>query len=63
MSTEYRFQFVWPKLTGTSNKNDDNHVLEPPRKSQSMGAIKSSHQSAIAGIHKKRTTNEKEGAT
>lgn len=49
------------KVVGTSN-NDDKIVL-PPKKSQSMGAIKSSQTHTLAGIHKKRTTNEKEGAT
>lgn len=67
LSTEYRIQFVWPNvrraITGSSNKNDENHVLEPPRKSLSMGAIKSSQPNTLPGIHKKRTTNEKEGAT
>lgn len=47
---------------GSSN-NDDKIVLEPPKKSQSMGALKSSQTHTLAGIHKKRTTNEKEGAT
>lgn len=52
------------KVVGSSN-NDDKIVLEPPKKSQSMGAIKSksSQTHTLAGIHKKRTTNEKEGAT
>lgn len=66
MSTEYRLQFVWPnvrKVTGPSNK-DNQILLEPPKKSQSMGALKSSQTNTLAGIHKKRTTNEeKEGAT
>ncbi|CAO1442424.1 unnamed protein product [Diamesa tonsa] len=66
LSTEYRLQFVWPNvrraITGSSNnRNDDNHILlEPPRKSQSMGALKASQSNTLAGIHKKRTTNEKE---
>jgi hypothetical protein len=47
---------------GTSN-NDDNKIVLPPKKSQSMGALKSSQTHTLAGIHKKRTTNEKEGAT
>lgn len=60
---------MWPNvrraITGSSNnRNDDNHILlEPPRKSQSMGALKASQSNTLAGIHKKRTTNEKEGAT
>jgi hypothetical protein len=57
---------VWPtvrKVTGSSNK-DNQILLEPPKKSQSMGALKSSQTNTLAGIHKKRTTNEeKEGAT
>lgn len=64
LSTEYRLQFVWPnvrKVKGTSN--NDGIVLEPPKKSQSMGAIKATQANTLAGIHKKRTTNEKEGAT
>lgn len=55
---------MWPtvrKVAGPSNK-DNQILLEPPKKSQSMGALKSSQ--TLAGIHKKRTTNEeKEGAT
>jgi hypothetical protein len=47
LSTEYRLQFVWK-------------TIDTPRKSLSMGAIKSTH---LPTIHKKRTTNEKEGAT
>jgi hypothetical protein len=50
------------KVTG-SNSDDQKVVLEPPKKSQSMGALKSSQTNTLAGIHKKRTTNEKEGAT
>jgi hypothetical protein len=64
---------VWPsvrKVAGSSNK-DNQTLLEPPKKSQSMGALKSqmgalksSQTNTLAGIHKKRTTNEeKEGAT
>lgn len=56
---------MWPtvvrNVVGASN-NDDKVKLGPP-KSQSMGAIKSSQTNTLAGIHKKRTTNEKEGAT
>lgn len=69
LSTEYRFQFVWPNVrksgySGSSN-TDNQMLLDPPKKSQSMGALKSAHQiNTLAGIHKKRTTNEqKEGAT
>ncbi|KAL7021659.1 hypothetical protein ACKWTF_011978 [Chironomus riparius] len=61
LSTEYRLQFVWPtvrKVKGVAN--NDAHVLDPPKKSQSMGAIKSAQANTLAGIHKKRTTNEKE---
>ncbi|XP_070503754.1 uncharacterized protein [Chironomus tepperi] len=61
LSTEYRLQFVWPnvrKVKGVTN--NDAHVLDPPKKSQSMGAIKSAQTNTLAGIHKKRTTNEKE---
>jgi hypothetical protein len=58
---------VWPnvrKVAGSSNK-DNQTLLEPPKKSQSMGALKSSQTNTLAGIHKKRTTTneEKEGAT
>jgi hypothetical protein len=73
LSTEYRLQFVWPNVrksgynaAGYSGSNTDNQMLlDPPKKSQSMGALKSAHQiNTLAGIHKKRTTNEeKEGAT
>ncbi|CRL06324.1 CLUMA_CG019110, isoform B [Clunio marinus] len=66
LSTEYRLQFVWPsvrKVTGPSNKDKDNQILlEPPKKSQSMGALKSSQTNTLAGIHKKRTTNEEKEA-
>jgi hypothetical protein len=51
------------KVTGSSNNEQNKIVLEPPKKSQSMGAIKASQTYTLAGIHKKRTTNEKEGAT
>lgn len=56
---------MWPHIVrkGTSNRNDVDHGLDPPRKSVSMGAIKSSQSNTLAGIHKKRTTIEKEGAT
>uniref|UniRef100_A0A336M2Z4 Nuclear protein MDM1 n=1 Tax=Culicoides sonorensis TaxID=179676 RepID=A0A336M2Z4_CULSO len=61
LSTEYRIQFVWPNvrraITGGSADRAD-----PPRKSISMGAIKSAHTYNIPTVHKKRTTNEKEGA-
>lgn len=52
---------MWPNvrraITGGSAERAD-----PPRKSISMGAIKSAHTYNIPTVHKKRTTNEKEGA-
>lgn len=54
---------MWPKVVLGASNNDDKVKLEPPKKSQSMGAIKASQTNTLAGIHKKRTTNEKEGAT
>jgi hypothetical protein len=57
---------VWPGAftAGRKVKGSSNEIaLEPPKKSQSMGAIKSTQANTLAGIHKKRTTNEKEGAT
>lgn len=64
LSTEYRLQFVWPSVRKAIKITSDD-VCDPPRKSLSMGAIKPTthQQNAIATIHKKRTTNEKEGAT
>lgn len=77
LSTEYRLQFVWPnvrraiKAAGGPDHREDS-VNEPPRKSLSMGALKaaqaaaatssSSHHQALPTVHKKRTTNEREGA-
>ncbi|XP_065074930.1 uncharacterized protein LOC135698743 isoform X9 [Ochlerotatus camptorhynchus] len=77
LSTEYRLQFVWPNVRraikgagGPSGREDS--VIEPPRKSLSMGALKaaqaaaaaatssSSHHQAVPTVHKKRTTNERE---
>ncbi|KAG5673605.1 hypothetical protein PVAND_003636 [Polypedilum vanderplanki] len=58
LSTEYRLQFVWPNAVRKVKGSEI--ILEPPKKSQSMGAIKSTQTNTLAGIHKKRTTNEKE---
>jgi hypothetical protein len=51
-------------ISGSSNA-DNQMLLDAPKKSQSMGALKSAHQTnTLAGIHRKRATNEqKEGAT
>jgi len=62
LSTEYRLQFVWPHVR-RAIKGDAGDVIEPPRKSISLGAIKSAQSNTTATIHKKRTTNQKEGAT
>lgn len=62
MSTEYRLQFVWPHVR-KAIKGDSNNAQDTPRKSLSMGAIKSSQTNAMPTVHKKRTANEKEGAT
>lgn len=61
LSTEYRLQFIWPHTrNGTHNSED---AVDLPRKSLSMGVIKSARSNAIPTVHKKRTTHEKEGAT
>lgn len=69
LSTEYRLQFGWPNMrksgySGSSNADNQN-LIDAPKKSQSMGALKSAQQTnTLAGIHRKRATNEhKEGAT
>lgn len=38
-------------------------VMDLPKKSQSMGALKTQQNNALPTVHKKRTTNQKEGAT
>lgn len=53
-------QFVWPHVRKSIKGND---VIDQPRKSISMGALKSTQSNAIPTVHKKRTTNEQEGAT
>ncbi|XP_037027404.1 uncharacterized protein LOC119068092 isoform X1 [Bradysia coprophila] len=58
LSTEYRLQFIWPHTrNGTHNSEDG---VDLPRKSLSMGVIKSARSNAIPIVHKKRTTHEKE---
>ncbi|XP_037925188.1 serine/arginine repetitive matrix protein 2 isoform X2 [Hermetia illucens] len=59
LSTEYRLQFVWPHVR-KAIKGDSNNAQDTPRKSLSMGAIKSSQTNAMPTVHKKRTANEKE---
>ncbi|XP_055847448.1 proteoglycan 4 isoform X10 [Episyrphus balteatus] len=59
LSTEYRLQFVWPKVR-KSIKGQANDAVEIPKKSQSMGAIKSTLTTTMPTVHKKRTTNQKE---
>lgn len=39
----------------------DDDVIDTPKKSLSMGAIKSAQPNHIPMVHKKRTTHEKEG--
>ncbi|XP_058466982.1 uncharacterized protein LOC131439702 isoform X3 [Malaya genurostris] len=68
LSTEYRLQFVWPHVRRALKVVPDgvDSVIEPPRKSLSMGAIKAAQAAATAAnqtvptVHKKRTTNERE---
>ena len=77
LSTEYRLQFVWPHVRrairaagahGAAGDGDGADTVDaPPRKSLSMGALKAAQIGAagggtIASVHKKRTTNEREGA-
>lgn len=62
LSTEYRIQFVWPSVRRAITGGSAADVADPPRKSISMGAIKSAQTYNIPTVHKKRTTNEKEGA-
>lgn len=47
-------------LIGSTNVGTDD-VIEPPRKSLSMGAIKSAQINNMPMVHRKRTTNEREG--
>ncbi|XP_055534062.1 putative uncharacterized protein DDB_G0277255 isoform X2 [Wyeomyia smithii] len=68
LSTEYRLQFVWPHVRRALKVAPDgvDSVIELPRKSLSMGAIKAAQAAATAAgqtvptVHKKRTTNERE---
>lgn len=53
-------QFVWPHVRKSIKGNKDD-VIDQPRKSISMGALKPTQSNAIPTVHKKRTTNE--GAT
>lgn len=72
LSTEYRLQFVWPHvrraIKGAAPDGEDSAAPHepPPRKSLSMGAIKAAQAAATSShvptVHKKRTTNEREGA-
>ena len=75
LSTEYRLQFVWPnvrRIKGPTGPSDTNVAVDQPKKSLSMGAIRSKHPSqyqhtllaaGLPTVHKKRTANLKEGAT
>ncbi|XP_058812605.1 putative uncharacterized protein DDB_G0277255 isoform X3 [Topomyia yanbarensis] len=68
LSTEYRLQFVWPHVRRALKVVPDgvDSVIELPRKSLSMGAIKAAQAAATAAsqtvptVHKKRTANERE---
>lgn len=77
LSTEYRLQFVWPNVRRIKGI-EAGDAADYPRKSISMGALKASQQQqqqqqqlhlrqhpqpAMPTVHKKRTTNQKEGAT
>ena len=79
LSTEYRIQFVWPHCRMAVSDVDHKSlartageeaavVVDSPKKSKSMGALKSlgGHQQAksqnLPMVHRKRTTSSKEGA-
>lgn len=77
LSTEYRLQFVWPNVRRIKGI-EAGDAADHPRKSISMGALKANQQQqqqqqqlhlrqhpqpAMPTVHKKRTTNQKEGAT
>lgn len=62
LRTEYQIQFIWPYTRKDRKRSDDD--VDAPKKSLSMGAIKSQAQSyLIPAVHKKRSTHEKEGVT
>lgn len=61
MSTEYRLQFIWPHSRKAIKSKED--AVDMPRKSFSMGAIKSARSNAMPTVHKKRTAIDDEGAT
>ncbi|XP_070073962.1 uncharacterized protein [Drosophila takahashii] len=94
LSTEYRLQFVWPtvrRIKGGGEATSRAAAGDYPRKSISLGALRSGGQShshtqnqnqsltqtqnghthhtmmgggaGLPTVHKKRTTNQKEGAT
>ncbi|KAL5273709.1 hypothetical protein ACFFRR_000454 [Megaselia abdita] len=60
LSTEYRFQFVWPTMRKSLKGQPHEPVMDLPKKSQSMGALKTQQNNALPTVHKKRTTNQKE---
>ncbi|XP_067638988.1 uncharacterized protein [Eurosta solidaginis] len=72
LSTEYRFQFVWPNVRRIKGI-EAGDATDFPRKSISMGALRANQhqqqqkmhlrqhpQPAMPTVHKKRTTNQKE---
>lgn len=71
LSTEYRLQFVWPNVRKSKVGQKSNvaaDAVDQPKKSLSMGAIikaqqAQQQQTMMPTVHKKRTTNQKEGAT
>lgn len=62
LSTEYRIQFIWPH-TRKERKRIGDDEIDIPKKSLSMGAIRAAQSNAMPTVHKKRTVDEKEGAT
>ncbi|XP_062564662.1 proteoglycan 4 isoform X2 [Armigeres subalbatus] len=49
LSTEYRLQFVWPHVRrAIKGATAEDPVIEPPRKSLSMGALKAAQAAAAA---------------
>lgn len=66
LSTEYRLQFGWPptrnkslRAAGAASGDD---TVDQPRKSRSMGALRSARSNVMPTVHKKRTIHEHEGA-
>ncbi|XP_021693008.1 uncharacterized protein LOC5564690 isoform X8 [Aedes aegypti] len=51
LSTEYRLQFVWPHVRrAIKGATGEDSVIEPPRKSLSMGALKAAQAAVAAGV-------------